>query len=336
MFHLMKEIGIASAPGKVILGGEHSVVYGFPALVAAINLRAKVHATLLPDEGIEIIAPDLGIRQIYTYDEAFNVKEISINHATDNIAFAVYQLLEYLMKTGIHDTKRGVSIQVNSEIPISSGLGSSAAVAVASIGAISDLFDQELDKELISKLAFQGEIIAHGTPSGVDNTAAAFGGVMLFEKGNMQWLDQVQELPILICNTKVPRETKRLVSAVRERYKRHENLVGKILDTMGQVVREMMHGFDDKNILGELMEINQGLLASIGVSHETIEKICWIAKSNGALGAKLTGAGGGGCVIILPKDEENAQVIKGKLEKEGYDIFSTSLSIKGLLIGNGE
>ncbi len=121
----MDRVGRATAPGKIILSGEHSVVYGYPALVSAISLRCMAEANFLPEPGIEIISKDLGVRQVYSADEVLQLKDISLNPKTDNLAYAVYKTLEYL---GLGPQKEeGISISLKSEIPISAGLGSSAA-----------------------------------------------------------------------------------------------------------------------------------------------------------------------------------------------------------------
>ncbi|RMG37140.1 MAG: mevalonate kinase [Methanobacteriota archaeon] len=328
----MDRVGQASAPGKIILSGEHSVVYGYPALVSAISLRCTAYAQFLPEPGIEIISRDLNVRQIYSLDEVIRLKDIPMNKKTDNLAYAVFKTIEHLEM----DLRRenGVTISISSEIPISAGLGSSAASAVASVGAVISLLREKLENEVISKLAYEGEVLAHGTPSGVDNAAATYGGFLKYEKGEITKLDIVSEVPLLIVNSMVPRETKKLVGAVRERYNQNEAVMKNILAVMGKIPQEMIQCLSegDYNRMGQLMEINHGLLEAIGVGHQALSEIVWEAKKNGALGAKLTGAGGGGCGIILPENEEQALAISHSLQERQFKVFPTKVSHQGVKI----
>lgn len=324
-------MGKASAPGKIILSGEHSVVYGYPALVSAVSLRCFAYASSLPEPGIEIISKDLEVRQIYSPTEVYQLKDLPLNSKTDNLAFSALKTLE---KIGINPLKQGISISLESEIPISAGLGSSAASAVSVVGAILSLFKKSLSSNEISSLAFEGEILAHGTPSGVDNAAATYGGYLRYENGNVSKLDIANEVPVLVCNTMVPRETKALVANVRKRYDSSPNIIGQILKALGQIPNAMIDSIAKQDFiaLGNLMEINQGLLDSIGVGHHAIHKVISIAKEFGALGSKLTGAGGGGCVIILPSDEDSENEIHRALKEQGFDSFRTRFSQEGVRI----
>ncbi len=191
-----------------------------------------------------------------------------------------------------------------------------------------------MEKEQISQLAFEGEILAHGTPSGVDNAAATFGGFLRYEQGHIQKLDLTSKIPIIIVNTQVPRETKSLVAAVRSRFEENEPIMGDIFEAMGKIPEAMIEAIysNDLRKIGQLMEINQGLLDTIGVGHRSLTEMIWTAKEYGAYGAKLTGAGGGGCGIILPKDEETGSKIIESLSEKKFNTFKTQVSQEGVLI----
>lgn len=323
--------GHGSAPGKVILTGEHSVVYGYPALAAALDLRCNVKSQFREDKLISIHSKDLNFHLQYTENEVIGVKSMKFpGKRFDNIVLAIVNTQKFLEK------ENGVDLEITSQIPVSAGLGSSAAVVVATIASIANLYDAKLEKDKISQIAFESEKVTHGKPSGIDNSIATYGGVLKFENGTITHMKLTESIPILIGNTKVPRNTKQLVEKVGNNKKTKSKIIEPILNTMGVLVEEFETAVKNNDItkIGELMDINQGLLDSIGVGHSSLSEFIWKSRDSGAIGAKLTGAGGGGCMIALAPNKEKQRKIKETLEQASYEVIPSNLTSQGVLIGN--
>lgn len=319
------KVGIGSAPGKIILAGEHSVVYGLPAIAVAISLRCRVESSEI-SEGITIDARDLKTVSTYSSDQLKSL-DIHIANGTDSIALLAYKLLP--------DKNRGVHIVIESDIPISAGLGSSAAIAVATIASMMDLFDLDLTQSQISDLAYESEKIIHGKPSGIDNSIATYGGLLVFQDSSIDLKELKQSFSLVIANTGIARDTKKLVSGVAKLKNEHSELIEPTLKLMGDLSIKAINSIEENNIvtLGKLMNINQGYLDSIGVGHEFLSRLIWASRDNGALGAKLTGAGGGGCMIALARNKLDAKNIGDKLESLGADVYIASMSMEGVRKG---
>ncbi len=301
------------------------MVYGLPAIAVAISLRCRVESREIA-EGITIDAKDLNTVSNYTFDQLRSL-DTELADGTDSIALLVYKLLP--------DKNRGVYLEIQSDIPISAGLGSSAALAVSTIASVMDLFDLELSKSQISELAFESEKIIHGQPSGIDNSIATYGGLLVFKDSSIDLKELKQSFSLIIANTRIERDTKKLVSGVADLKTQFPDLINPTLKLMGDLSIEAINSIEENNIhkLGQLMNINQGYLDSIGVGHEFLSRLIWVSRNNGALGAKLTGAGGGGCMIALIRDNREAIQISDKLKSMGADVYIASMSVEGVRIG---
>lgn len=227
----------------------------------------------------------------------------------------------------------GFDISIKSDIPPGAGLGSSAAVSVAMTTAINACLNLNLSKSEISDVAFEAEKIVHGTPSGIDNTIATHGSIILYEKGVIKPVEIKSSIPLVIGDTGVERNTAEWVRKVRLRRDRQRNVVIPIINSIGKLVMESLKFLDknDLEALGELMDINQGLLEAIGVSTFELNKLINVARLNGAYGAKLTGAGGGGCMIALSPKTKQKQIANAILEAGGKPII-TNISQEGAKI----
>ncbi|TYJ12257.1 hypothetical protein E1A91_A11G337300v1 [Gossypium mustelinum] len=251
------------------------------------------------------------------------------------------------------------TVTVSSELPVGAGLGSSAAYCVSLSAALLALSDsvkldvsqkgwstfKETEAELVNKWAFEGEKIIHGRPSGVDNSVSTFGNVIKFKSGVMTRVDSNMPLKMLITNTKVGRDTKALVANVSARKSRHPDAMCSVLNAIEAISDEwstiiQSHAVDDLYLsaneekLGELMEMNQGLLLSIGVSHASIENVLQTSMKY-KLASKLTGAGGGGCVLTLLPTHISGEVIDKLVEELGsfgFQCFSAGIGGKGVQI----
>ncbi len=294
----------ASAPGKVILFGEHFVVYGNPAIVSSIDLRARVTASSSREEGVTL--------------EEWPQENPAVRSAN--------YVLEKLQRKG------GISLKISSEIPQSVGLGSSAAIAVASAAATLKLCSDKLDLKLVLEAAHEGEKIIHYTPSGIDTSIATFGGAGTYTRSEgYRKLDFGLE-EILIVNTGRQRRTGDLVRRVKEFREKDPKRFEELLEESKRIVEESVDRLKAHEIepLGKLMIRNQELLRAIGVSAPEIERAVDACMSAGAYGAKLTGAGGGGCVIAVA-DYDKLDLLVEKLGKY-FQVFRARLRVEGVRI----
>ncbi|WP_348764853.1 hydroxymethylglutaryl-CoA reductase, degradative [uncultured Salinisphaera sp.] len=302
--------------GKIILLGEHSVVYGRHAIAAPIPLHVRAEVTAQARH-IELLIPRWGVEMRLAEPE----RGVSSLHASITLIAERLGLAE-----------RGMRIDVFPHIPRANGLGASAALAVAVIRAMARCFGIAISEREISNLAFDCEKIAHGTPSGIDNTLATFGRPILFRRDNANSRAEIQDLttpqpiPVIIGLSGVATLTMQTVGSVRAAWQknpeRYESIFSQI-DTLALAGAEAMRKGDLAE-LGELMNIDHGLLNALQVSSREIEELVQIARDNGALGAKLTGGGGGGAMIAI-SEPERTQTIASAMRSAGYNTFITEI-----------
>ena len=297
-----------SVPGKVILFGEHAVVYGRPAIAVPINnvrVRAVVMASpKLPHGQVYVQAPDISLESA--------IDELS---GDDPIAKAIQLTKEALNLEWLP----ACTLRITSTIPIASGLGSGAAVTVAVIRALSGFVGEPLSDEQISNLAFEVEKIHHGTPSGIDNTVIAFNKPVYFIKGQaMELLDLPANLLLVIGDTGVPSPTKITVGDVRKAWKASPQRYEMLFDRIGGIAEQARDALSagDLTTLGELMDANHALLQELNVSSPELDRLVEAAKKAGALGAKLSGGGRGGNMIALATSD-TAEAVADALQKAG-------------------
>lgn len=283
----------ASAPGKIILFGEHAVVYGRPAIAAPLtHVRAEATVESKVDSGIFLIAPDLG-RHYWLKDAK----------SRDPFAKAVRLALEALALPN----EPALTITVRSGIPIASGLGSGAAMAAAVIRATYNhlSLDGPASNELVSSLTYQVEEILHGTPSGIDNSVVATEKPIYFvrhqSENQIETLDVATPLHILVADTGVVSKTKIVVGDVRRLWQKNTEEFDRLFDGCGYVTRSARKAIEkgETKRLGQLMTANQIYLRHLTVSSSELEMLITAAENAGALGAKLSGAGRGGNMITL-------------------------------------
>ena len=326
---------LASAPAKIILFGEHSVVYGKPAIAAAIDLRTYVRAEFNDSGAIKIEAKDIrvpGLTVSFSEDEIYF--ESDYGKAAEVLSY-VRQAIE-LVREEADANDKGITVSITSQIPVGAGLGSSAAVAVATIGAVSKLLGLELTNEEIGKLGHKVELLVQGASSGIDPTVSAIGGFIHYEKGSFEHLP-FMELPIVVGYTGSSGSTKELVAMVRRTYEEMPGVIEPVLVAMGKIVekaREVIVSDLDEEVrfekLGRLMNINHGLLDALGVSTKKLSELVYAARVAGAIGAKITGAGGGGCMYALaPKNQSE---VATAITIAGGTPMITRISREGLRI----
>ena len=298
---------LAYAPGKVILFGEHSVVYGRPAIaVPVLDVRATaVVKETRATPGVTIHAEDIG--------RTIDVAEAAVD---EPLSLTVRNTLAYV---GVDLAHVRLALSIRSSIPVASGLGSGAAVAAAIVRALSMHLGHTIDPREISAIVYETEKIHHGTPSGVDNTVVVYGQPVYFCRGRPVEIFEVrQPFWLAIADTGVPSLTKETVADVRAAWQfdrtRHERIferIGMLVDSARTAIENGRAG-----ALGMLMAENQRLLCELRVSSPEIERLIEAALSEGAHGAKLSGGGRGGNVIALI-DKEDGERVRGALLAAG-------------------
>jgi mevalonate kinase len=320
----------ASAPAKIILFGEHFVVYDKPAIVIAINKRAYVTVRPRVNGEILIKSENMEVSGIFSSDGRYQPIEGGLD--AERKLKPIYTVAINLLS--MSDENVGFEIYVDSRIPVAAGLGSSAAVAVASAAALGKLLEINLSKEEIFRLAFESEKIIHGNPSGVDPAISTYGGILAYRRSiGIERLSIDVDLPLVVGDTKIERVTGEMVSRVSKLRRRYPSIIDKVMDVGGDLValgvKALKSG--DLETLGELMNINHALLYTIGVSSDEIEKLVHAARRAGALGAKLTGAGGGGCIIALSRRVDLDRVADA-IRHAGGEAFITEMTLEGVRI----
>ncbi len=296
----------ATAPGKVILVGEHAVVYGRPAIAAPVwqTVATATIAAGAPGSGCTITAPDVGL-------------SLRLADAGDDEPLAVVTRLA-LERLGI-DRAPDWRIDLYSEIPIASGMGSGAALSTALVRAIMLGAGQEPEPAFVSDLVYESERFYHGTPSGIDNTVVAYGMPIWFVKGQPpQPFEPGRPITLAIADSGIRSPTKETVGDVRRAWSEDPARYENIFDEIGRVVLAARHALEegDAHALGGIMDANQALLEKLDVSSPVLERLIVAARQAGALGAKLSGGGRGGNIIALV-DERVMQPVCDALAAAG-------------------
>lgn len=321
---------VASAPAKVILFGEHFVVYGAPAIVLAIDKRAYANAEKCKERRIHFRSAALKLEGYYE-NGVFKVQQGDAREARlrfEPARMAVERVLEKYGKA------TGLDIEINSTVPVGAGLGSSAAVVVSVTAAVGALLDTQISKEEIFRISLDAEKIVHGTPSGIDPAISTFGGALLYQLDTgFKPLDFKEDIPLVIGDTGVERSTKRQVEKLREVVNKYPRITEPIMRAANEIVIRATEALKDNDLetLGELMNINQALLYGMAVSDESLEWLINAGRKAGALGAKLTGAGGGGCMVALARNEKLEQVIEA-IQRVGGKPFKAKKTDEGVKV----
>ena len=301
------------------------MVLGAPAVAMAINLYSRVQVTPKNGSGVDVNA-DIPPR--FLARKEGNAAVLDPRELLRPLQLAAEATLKH-----IGSSDRGVKVSVECEIPVAAGLGSSASTTVAIISAVARSRGIELSKRKIFKLAFVPENFLHGKPSGVDQATCIYGGMIQFTRPfTVRTLQPRKEPVILVCDTGIHHATKTLVGAVVQKSRREKTLfqdhIAKIREISKGVVKALRQG-DDEN-LGILMYQNHEILGKIGVSHPKLDHLVQVARRAGALGAKLTGAGGGGCMIVLCRSIRDRDRISQILRREGGTPYKVSMDTYGV------
>ncbi|MBC7794388.1 MAG: hydroxymethylglutaryl-CoA reductase, degradative [Clostridia bacterium] len=307
---------LASGYGKVILLGEHAVVYGSHALAAAIPLAIQAKVEDATQDGVHVVVPRWGL-------------EVNLN-AQDNHTHSLYKSLDLILDS-LKVRDKPMRLEIYPHVPRAMGLGGSAALAVAVVRALAKHYKLQLSDAEVSALAYESEKVAHGQASGIDNTMAAYGGFMLFKRGasetapEMRKIVPARPIPIVVGMSGVESLTAITVGRVHDAWKRSPDLYEGIFKDINALTLRAVQAIErgDFAELGELMNINQGLLNALQVSSWELEELIEIARKNGASGAKLTGGGGGGSMIALC--DGNSDEVARAMQRAGYRTLMTQI-----------
>ncbi|GGY01666.1 hypothetical protein GCM10007160_32020 [Litchfieldella qijiaojingensis] len=303
---------LATGHGKVILLGEHAVVYGSHAIAAPVPLAIEARVKEA-HEGVSLIIPRWGVEQRL---ESQAEQRRSFDRPIGMI----------LEKLGL--AERPMLIEVFPQIPRAMGLGSSAALAVAVIRALDEHFKLGLSDDELNDLAYECEKVAHGTPSGIDNTIATFGRFLLYRMGEppvKRQLSVPAPIPLVIGMSGVESLTAKMVARVRAAWEKSPGLYEGIFEQIDSLTLQGVKAIESYDLeqLGELMNICQGLLNALQVSSWEVEELIQVARNNGALGAKLTGGGGGGSMIALCP--ESPERVVNAMQEAGYQAMEVTI-----------
>ena len=308
---------IASAPGKIILFGEHFVVHGTKAILAAIDKRVTVTSTFTENKTLKINS-QLGTLEV----------PISSSHEEAKSEFKPFIYLANKMINS-HQDVNGLEITINSDIPIGVGLGSSSACCVAATASISGLF-KELSSEENLKMSIEAEKTIFPDTSGADCTVCTYGGIIEYDKINgSEKNTDASNLNLLIVNSMIPHSTKRSVEKVSKFKESNEDRFSQLCVSETKLIGEVNLALKNKDLitLGLKMSENQKYLEEIQVSNDTLHDMISSLKEI-SLGAKITGAGDGGCIIALVKDE-NLDKVPALLGKD-KECFSAKIDTRGV------
>jgi len=312
-------MGRGSGFGKTILFGEHFVVHGVPGIASAVDSAADAEVKKAA-KGINVTDERTGAKG---YAEKKKLQQL--------------ESIERMLKAMNMDPKTvAIDIWLGGNLPGFSGLGASAASSVAIARAIAKEFEIDLSDEKINDIAYEAEKAYAGNPSGIDNTAATFGGLIWFKKNLNEDSNTIEQLSIrepveiVIGNTGIVANTKAMVAGVAERKQRNPqkyDAIFKQAENLAHKGRKALEEFDLRKV-GELMNENHRLLQEIEVSCKELDYLVDLARGQGAFGAKMTGGGGGGCMLALTPGKELQEKVASAIENEGYKVLRTKIGVR--------
>jgi len=315
-----------SAPGKLMLFGEHAVVYGKPCIVTAIDHRISVSIEKRNDENIIINAPEMNIKDYF-----LSIENLNKEHPKE-VKFVLIAIKNFFDK---YDLKSGLEIETKSEFSSKFGFGSSSAVTVSTIKALSELFNIKINNKKLFNLSYKTVLDIQSVGSGFDVAAAIYGGTIYFVGGGKEINPiNLKNLPLVVGYTGIKGETPTIVKEVAKKREKYRELIDAKFSLIEKIVSSSREHLENNNWqeLGELMNFNHGLLNSIGISCKELENLVHVAREAGAYGAKLSGAGGGDCMIALVEDRERLKVEKA-INKYGT-VIRAEVNAEGVKIEN--
>lgn len=312
-------MGRGNGFGKTILFGEHFVVHGIPGIASAIDSTANA-IVKKARKGITVTDDRKGAKG---YAEKKKLQQLE-------------SIERMLIAMGMDPKKTALDIWLGGNLPGFSGLGASAASSVAIARAIAEEFDLIFSNEKINDVAYEAEKAYAGNPSGIDNTAATFGGLIWFKKNlgvgsnTIEQLNISEPVEIIIGNTGIVANTKAMVAAVAKRKQANPSKYDSVFREAEQLAikgREALEKFDLKQV-GDLMNENHRLLQDIEVTCNELDYLVDLSRKQGAFGAKMTGGGGGGCMLALTPGKYLQKKVASAIENEGFEVLRTKIGVK--------
>ena len=309
-----------------MLFGEHAVVHNYPCIVTAVDQRIKVKAEFNGINELIVNAPQLGIKNYKR-----NINQLCDQEMPKQVSFIEAIVKRFSQKYGL---KKGLNITTHSQFSHTYGFGSSSAVTITTVKALSRLYQINLTDKQLFNLGYQAVLDIQGVGSGFDLAAALWGGVLFYKKGaKIAQKIKIKNLPLIVCYSGVKADTPTLVRQVDEFKRKNPQKVSKIFKEIKKIVIKAkgLLGQEKWPELGSLMNQNQQLLEKLGVSTLLLEKLVKTALAAGAWGAKLSGAGGGDNIIALCSPAKKKKVEKA-LVKAGGQIMKVKLNAQGVVI----
>lgn len=322
---MSKQITV-SAPGKLVLFGEHAVVHGKPCIVTSVNQRLSLKAEKLEEAVFELEAPDVDIKG---YKKALT--DVGKGDIPKGAQFVELATRNFLAK---HKIKGGVRFETVSQFKSTFGFGSSSASTVDTVKALSELFKIKLSNDEFFKIAYKTVIDIAGVGSGFDLAAATFGDTIYYVyPGKIIEPLKLKSLPLIVGYTGVKFDTPTLVKQVNASALKYPVLYKTIFNQIALIVEDAKTALKKKDYqkVGELMNLNQGLLDTLGVNSGILSKLIYAARDAGAYGAKLSGAGGGDCMIALAPENKRAAVEKA-ITAAGGQVIQVEVNTQGVKV----
>jgi len=323
----------ARVPLKVIISGEHAAVYGYPAVSAAIGLSVRVRAVESDGEGFLIeteldgSGPGRVRARVEASGELSRVSSPGLRRELRYVASAI--------RVGAREfSPPPAEVRIECEAPPASGLGTSAAVSAGVLAALAALSGEELDRERLRRLVRRVELDVQGKASWVDSTTVTYGGVLSVSGREFRRLECPRDPVLVVAYSGRPSRTGEMVERVRRLVGEVGDVGERVMEVIGEVVSGVERALEEGDLerLGRLLDVNHGLLAALGVSTRELEEVVHALRGAGALGAKVTGAGGGGCAVGVFEDVSRAEAAAELLELMGYRAHVTRPSPRGVRI----
>lgn len=313
-----------SAPGKLVLFGEHAVVYGYSCIVTAVDQRMEVTVSLRQDKKLLVKANQVGVTR---YDR--DLSELGRGEVPKAVSFIEFLIKNFYQQYGICV---GLNVFTHSQFSANFGFGSSAAVIAALALALSRLFSIELSQIQLFDLCFQTILDVQGVGSGFDAAAAIYGGTLHYAREERAVEPvEVSNFPLVVGYTGIKADTPTLVRQVAELKRQKPKTVEGVFIEIERIVVKALQVIKAGNFakLGTLMDKNQKLLERLGVSSRELEELMRVSRQEGAWGAKLSGAGGGDCMITLVADKIRKEV-ETAIEECGGEVLQVKFGAEGV------
>ncbi len=321
----MKKVTV-SAPGKLMLFGEHGVLYGRPCIVTAVNQRMKATVELTEEPFFQLEAPDV---KVTDYKKA--IENVGIGEIPKGAKFVEVAVKNFLDK---YPFGGGVKVETSSEFSSEFGFGSSSASTICTIKALSELTDKNLDNKAIFDLAYKTVLDIQGKGSGFDVAAATFGGTLYYvTPGKIIEPLNINSLPLIVGYSGIKFDTMTLVNQVSKLAEKYPQLIENVYAQIEKLVEQAKIALLNKNwpALGELMNFNEGYLSILGVEGKKLADMIYGARDAGAYGAKLSGSGIGDCMIAL-SSEENTKAVKQRITEAGGQVIDVETNVEGVRV----